>query len=275
MESAGVDLQVLSASPQLPNSMDEAGCVAASRFVNDQYADVIRKYPTSFRAFASLPLPHLDAAHAEMARCLDELGMIGVTSTTSVLGRALTEPHFAPLFEELDRREAVLFLHPVGNGACTPLIADHHATWMVGAPVEDTISVAHLIIAGIPLRYPGIRIINSHLGGAVPMLLQRMDNMYRWEAPETPELPSTSAKRMWYDTVAHGHVPALRCACESFGAGQLLLGTDFPAEAGNVFRRAVTYVAEAGLPAGEVDAILSTNAATVLGLAPPTTGTIQ
>ena len=74
------------------------------------------------------------------------------------------------------------------------------------------------------------------------MLLQRADDQYRWEAPDTPEPPSAAARRMWYDTVGHGHVPALRCAIDSLGAGRLLLGTDFPYENGDTFVRAVTYI---------------------------------
>jgi hypothetical protein len=122
----------------------------------------------------------------------------------------------------------------------------------VGAPVEDTISVMQLITRGIPSRYPDIKIINSHLGGALPMLLQRADNQYLWESPDTPELPSTAARRMWYDTVGHGHVPALRCAVDSFGADRLLLGTDFPYEAGDIFvrRRLHLRLGHTGRPGG-------------------------
>jgi aminocarboxymuconate-semialdehyde decarboxylase len=87
-------------------------------------------------------------------------------------------------------------LHPAGNSAGTPLIKDFSLTWMVGAPVEDTISVMQLITRGIPSRYPNIKIINSHLGSALPMLLQRADNQYQWEYPDTPELPSVAARRM-------------------------------------------------------------------------------
>ncbi len=78
---------------------------------------------------------------------------------TTVLGRALVEPDFEPLFAELNRRSAVLYLHPAGNNARSPLIGDYHLTWMVGAPVEDTISVMQLITHGIPTRYPDIKII--------------------------------------------------------------------------------------------------------------------
>ena len=104
-----------------------------------------------------------------------------------------------------------------------------------------------------------MKILNSHLGGALPMLIQRMDNQLPWEAPETPEKPSQAARRMWYDTVGHGHPPALRCAAETFGADRLVLGTDFPYETGAVFERAVSYITTV-LGPGNADRVLSANA---------------
>jgi predicted TIM-barrel fold metal-dependent hydrolase len=266
MDRAGVDMQVLSACPQLPYGEDGQKAVTAGRFVNDQYADLVQRHPDRFRAFAVLPMPHLQESLGEMGRALDELGMAGVAMNTTVLGRALVEPEYEPIFAELNRRNAVLYLHPAGNGACSPLIASYHLTWMVGAPVEDTISIMHLITHGIPTRYPDIKIINSHLGGALPMLLQRVDDQYRWEAPDTPELPSVVARRMWYDTVGHGHVPALRCAIDSFGADRLLLGTDFPYENGDIFVRAVDYIRDPQIDTAAARAILDQNASTLLGI---------
>ena len=242
MDRAGVQMQLLSACPQLPYGEDGKKATRAARFVNDQYAELVQRHPDRFRAFAALPMPHLEESIGEMSRALDELRMAGMAMNTTVLGRALVEPEYEPVFAELNSRGAVLYLHPAGNSACSPLIGNYHLTWMVGAPVEDTISVMHLITHGIPARYPDIKIINSHLGGALPMLLQRADDQYRWEAPDTPEPPSVAARRMWYDTVGHGHVPALQCAIDSLGADRLLLGTDFPYENGDIFVRAVDYI---------------------------------
>jgi len=134
-------------------------------------------------------MPHIEESRAELRRALDEPGMAGVAMNTSVPGHALVEPGYEPIFAELDSAGAVLYLHPAGNNACSPLIGDYHLTWMIGAPIEDTISVMQLITHGIPTGYPNIKIINSHLGGALPMLVQRADDQYRWEAPQTPEPP--------------------------------------------------------------------------------------
>jgi aminocarboxymuconate-semialdehyde decarboxylase len=270
MDRAGVDLQVLSASPQLPHGLDEAAAVDAARYVNDQYAELVARHPGRFAAFASLPLPHIEAAAAELARALDELGMAGVAMTTTILDQPLADSPAAQLFAELDRRGTVLYLHSAGNAACSPLISQYHGTWSIGAPIEDTISALHLIIRGIPSRFPRLKILNSHLGGALPMVLQRLDNQLPWEAPETPEKPSAAARRMWYDTVGHGHPPALRCAADSFGADRLVLGTDFPYENGAVFDRAVSYITTSGLPPGDANRILSANAEALLGLSGPT-----
>jgi predicted TIM-barrel fold metal-dependent hydrolase len=266
MDRAGVELQVLSTCPQSPYANDGQKAAEAARFVNDQYTGLVQRYPDRFRAFAALPMPHLEESLAEMGRALDELGMTGVALNTTVLNHALVEPGYEPIFAELNSRKAVLYLHPAGNGACSPLISDYHMTWMVGAPVEDTISVMQLITHGFPVRYPDIKFINSHLGGALPMLLQRADDQYSWEAPGTPEPPSTSARRMWYDTVGHGHVPALRCAIDSFGADRLLLGTDFPYENGDTFVRAIDYIHDPRIDASDARAILDQNAGALLGI---------
>ena len=82
MDRAGVDLQILSASPQLPHGRDEVAAIDAARYVNHQYAELVARHPDRFLAFASLPLPHIDTSLAELARALDDLGMAGVAMTT-------------------------------------------------------------------------------------------------------------------------------------------------------------------------------------------------
>ncbi|MFL6077500.1 MAG: amidohydrolase family protein [Mycobacteriales bacterium] len=268
MDSAGIDVQVLSATPASPHFANEAHAVEAARRVNDEYAALVREHPDRFLALASLPFPHPDAALAELARGLDDLGMVGAAITTSVLGRSLADPAFLPVYAELDRRGSVLFVHPAGSGAGSPLIGPD-MTWAVGAPIEDTVAVTHLILAGIPSRYPNLRIVATHLGGALPMVLERLDRQSAWEAPGTPEKPRVAARRMWYDTVAHDHVPALRAAVESLGADRLVLGTDFPYQSGEAFRQAVGYLERAGLPAEQVAGIRDATPAGLLGLTVP------
>ena len=268
-DKAGIDVQVLSVGSHVPYFPNEVDAVEAARLGNDRYNDICRRYGGRFAAFATVPLPHVQAAVAEVGRGLDTLGMVGVTVGCSVAGRPLDDPAFDPFFAELDRRAAVLFLHPVGVGG-GPGSADYGLPWMVGAPFEDTITVLRLVLSGLTSRYSRIRIIVPHLGGTLPFLLQRLDDHFermRLAGARTgiDHPPSTYVRRLWFDTV-NEHPAALRCACESFGASRLMLGTDFPYLAGPKFQRCVTYVQDAGLTEKEVAAILDQNAQALLGL---------
>ncbi|MFJ9817160.1 amidohydrolase family protein [Streptomyces sp. NPDC101151] len=256
---AGIEHQILSVSPQTPCFPERERAVHAARLANDLYAQVVAQWPTRFSAFAALPLPHMDAALEELTRALDELGLAGVGLTTSVLGRSLGDPAFIPLFEELDRRQAVLSLHPAGRDAGSPLIAANRMRWMVGAPMEDTVCAMHLMLEGIPRRFPRIRIVHAHLGGALPMLLPRADEHVPWEAPGLAEMPTVAARRMYYDTVAHGHRPAVRAAADSYGADRLVFGTDFPYQSGPQLVGAVACVTDALAPR-EAEAVLTAGA---------------
>ena len=247
MDRAGVKMMVLSAAPQLPYFENKQNAITAARFINDAYADIVRRHPDRFVAYAATPLPHVDASIEEMGRALDTLGMVGVTMGTSVLERSVADPVFDPFWEDLNRRDSILFFHPHGLGACSPLVKEYNLTWPIGAPIEDTVVVAHLIAKGIPSRYPRVRIIVPHLGGEISMLLQRLDNQTGMFLPKGSEMPSVTAKRFWYDTVSHGYVPALRCACDALGTDRIVLGSDYPYEVGDVYQRCVDYVRDVGL----------------------------
>jgi predicted TIM-barrel fold metal-dependent hydrolase len=211
-------------------------------------------------------LPHVDEALKELERALDQLKFVGATITTFVGAHSVADPAFAPFYEELNRRATVLYIHPSGNGIDSPFVIPYNLRWIIGAPMEGTVSIMHLIEAGIPQKYPKLKIVNSHLGGMIPMVFQRLDNISKWEHP-LPELPTITAKRMWYCSVGHGHPPALRAAVDSMGAERICLGTDFPYESGELFNHAIQYISESGLKPGDAEKILDRNAAYVLGLA--------
>jgi 6-methylsalicylate decarboxylase len=266
MDRAGVAMQILAVSPQAPHFADKAHAVTAARMANDMLAEAVTRYPKRFGAFAALPMPHVDEALKELDRALGSLRMAGVALTNSILGRSIADPAFNPLFEELNRRGSIVFLHPIGDAIQSPLVADHHLTWMIGAPFEDTVAVMHLIMHGVPARFPRMKIVNSHLGGAVSVLTKRLDSITTWEYPQMPERPSVAVRRMYYDTVDYGDVPALRAAVEALGADRIVLGSDFPYETGEAYDLCVKYIANAGLTAGEVAAIQGGTAAAMLGM---------
>ena len=265
MDRAKIDLQVLSLSYQLPYFTNQDHAVDAARFGNDLYAEIVREYPKRFAAFACTPLPHIQASADEMHRALDELGMVGVTTATSVMGRSIADPMFDGFFAELNRRKAVLFIHPAGVSAGSQLIEAYKLTWPIGAPLEDTTCLLQLLQARIPARFPDVKIILPHLGGFAPFLIVRLDQLRGLYFPPTEPPPSQLARHFWYDTV-NGHPPALRCACETFGAGRILLGTDYPFWRDAAFQLAADFVEQAGLPMDEVEHILGGTAEELLGL---------
>jgi 6-methylsalicylate decarboxylase len=266
MDSAGIAIQALSICPQAPQFEDKEHAVTAARKANDLYVEVVDKWPKRFVAYAAVPLPHVDESLKELERVLGQRGFVGATIPTSILDKSIADPAFMPFYEELNRRGSVLFVHPGGYGGYSPLIQDFHLTWMIGAPIEDTIAVAHLILRGIPQKYPKLKIINTHIGGALPMLMQRLDNLYTWENPSLSELPSITARRMWYDTVGHGYNPALKAGISSIGADRLVFGTDFPYEPGPLFKRSIDYISEVGLKKDEVEQILRARPMQLLGI---------
>jgi predicted TIM-barrel fold metal-dependent hydrolase len=267
MDDAGVALQVLSPAASPPYAEKEADAVAAARLINDSYAELAAKHPGRLAAFVSLPLPHIDASLAEMERGLDRLGMLGVSMTCSCFDRSTAEAEFEPLYAEMHRRGAVLNYHPIQNGICSPMINDYKFTVSVGASLEDTAIVLHLIARRVPERYPRVKYVVPHLGGLISMQLQRLDNQAPRQHPELPEPPSVTARRFYYDTVGHGSQAALLCAWKAFGADHLVAGSDYPVlMAFETYRQTFHYIRECGLPPEDVDRILNHNAQIVLGL---------
>jgi predicted TIM-barrel fold metal-dependent hydrolase len=267
MDEAQVQMQVLSPAASPPYAEKEADAVEAAQLINNAYTELATQYPGRLAAFVSLPLPHIDAALREMERGLDELGMLGVSMTCSCFDRSSAEAEFEPLYEEMNRRGAVLNYHPIQNGICSPMINDYRFTVSVGASLEDSAIVLHLIARQVPTRYPNIKYVVPHLGGIIPMLLQRLDNQAPSQHPNLPERPSVTARRLFYDTVGHGSQAALLCAWKAFGTDHLVAGSDYPVLLSfETYRQTFHYIREAGLPAEDVEQILHHNAQRLLDL---------
>jgi len=265
MDEAGVDLQVLSHGIMAPYLQSEHEAIEAARACNDGYAELAARYPDRFAALVSLPLPHVDAALRELQRGMDDLRMPGVAMNCSVFERSTAESEFEPLYAEMDRRGAMLFFHPIGSGICSPFITQYGLTGAAGTSMEDATIVLHLIVRQIPTRYPRIKIVISHLGGLIPMLLQRLDHQLTPAHPGLPEPPSVTARRLHYDTVGHGSHAALLCAWKAFGADRLVPGSDWPVLlAHESYRQTIHWVRDAGLPTEDVEQILQRTAPTLL-----------
>jgi aminocarboxymuconate-semialdehyde decarboxylase len=265
MDRSKVDMQILSVSGQLPYFAKENDAIDAARLANDIYARIVREYPKRFAAFACTPLPHVRASIEETRRALDDLGMVGVMAGTVVLGKSIADPAFDGLFAELNRRKAVLFIHPTGGSLGSELIESTNLVWPVGAPLEDTVCLLQFMQANFPSRFPDIKIIIPHLGGFAPFLAARLDQLQDHFLPARATAPSIQLRYFWYDTV-NGNPAALRCTKETLGADHLLFGTDYPFWRDDAFQLCVDYVGKAGLRASEVDSIFGGSAKKLLRL---------
>lgn len=268
MAQAGVGLQVLSpAGGRAPYTADREAAIAAARLVNDLTAQLVARYPRQFNAWVSLPLPHIEPSLQELCHGLDELGLIGITLHCSALDRSVAEEEFLPIYAELNRRRGIVFFHPCDNGIRSPLIMDYGLNGAVGTSLEDAAIVLHLIANRIPAQFPELTFIVPHLGGPIPMLLDRLDRQVSMQARGLPEPPSVTARRFYYDTVCHGSRAALTCAAMAFGADHLLPGSDFPILLDHEpYERTFSWIREAGLPVAEVEQILEKTAPAALRL---------
>lgn len=193
--------------------------------------------------------------------------MIGVNMHISALDRSVAEDEFLPIYEEVNRRHGVIFYHPCGNGICSPMVVDYGFGGAVGTSMEDTMIGCHLIAKKIPSKFPNITCIIPHLGGLIPMLLQRLDNQYSMAAHDLPEPPSVTARRFYYDTVGHGSPAALTCAWKAFGADHILPGSDYPVSLNfETYATTFSWIREAGLPAADVEQILERTGPSILKL---------
>jgi 6-methylsalicylate decarboxylase len=270
MDAAGVGLQVLSpAAGHAPYGTDADMAIEAARIGNDLIAEMVSRYPDRFKAFVSLPLPHIDASLRELRRGLDELGMIGVNIHCSVLERSSAEEEFEPIYAEINRRNGLIFYHPCGNGLCSPLIRDYGLSAAVGTSLEDTAIALHLIGRKLPAKYPNITHVIPHLGGPIAMLLERLDNQFSMERRGLPEPPSVTARRFYYDTVGHGSHAALLCAWKAYGANHIVPGSDFPVLVPfEGYARTFSWINDVdGIPAADKEQILEKTAPTILKLA--------
>jgi predicted TIM-barrel fold metal-dependent hydrolase len=265
MDAAGVEIQILSPHRQ-PYLPDEAECVQALHLLNDGYAELAARHPKRIRSYVMLPLPHIDASLREMARGLDQLGCVGVNMNISCLGRSIAEAEFEPIYAEMNRRGTILFVHPSVTGVCSPVINDWGFRASIGNSVEDAMFVAHMIARRIPSRYPTIRFIVPHLGGPIPMLLNRLDQQGVRDLGALAELPSVTARRFWYDTVCYGSKAAICCACEAFGVEKLVTGSDYPVlQEYESYTETFAFIGRLGLPAGDAEQILHHNAQALFG----------
>lgn len=200
-----------------------------ARECNEYSAALMRDHPDRFGAFAILPLPDVDAAIQELAYALDTLRLDGVTLPSSIGNRYLGDSDFDELIGELDRRAAVVFMHPY-----IPREAVRPRHILPGALVEfvfeTSLAVANLLFTGTLERCPQVRFILPHAGGTIPYVTLRLCLGQFWPGlqEQVPQGVVAYLQRFYYDTALSSAPYALRSLTELVDPSHILFATDYP-----------------------------------------------
>ncbi|MCX4854315.1 amidohydrolase [Streptomyces canus] len=229
MDRNGIETAMLSMSSPGVHFGDDKAARLLARRVNEYTAELTRDHPGRFGNFVSLPLPDVDASLEEIAFAYDELDADGVALLTHTHGVYLGDPRLEPVFAELDRRRAVVFLHPT-----SPVGWEQSALGRPRPMVEylfDTArTVTDMVMAGVLTRHPNIKVIVPHCGGAVPVLADRINEFMRLFVPaeKTPAQDAVQQLRgLYYDmagTAFPRQVPAL---AKLVDPDRVLFGSDY------------------------------------------------
>ncbi len=264
MDRVGIDVEVLSVSTPNVFFADEHRQPEVARALNDAYAELIARNPKRFKGFASIPMDSPDQALAELHRALDTLKLSGVILLSNIRGQPLTAPQYRPFFEEANRMKLCIFLHPMLPGNAEAF-REYVLGPLVGFPFDTTLAVARMCFDGMLRDLPDIRWIVGHLGGAIPYLMERLDNGHRDFAEcraKIDALPSTYLKRLYYDTVSFSPYN-LNMVRDLVGTDHMVMGSDYPHLLGSI-DRAVSTIEGLHIPETEKQRIFSGTALSIL-----------
>ncbi len=244
-----------------------ARAVELARLVNDAFARVVQENAGRYSALATLPLNDPAASVKELERAMDTLRLPGAMLFSNVNGVALANARFEPLYQAANAREAVLMIHPT-HPLGVEAMTEYWLMPLVGFPTDTTLAAAHLVFAGVPERYPRIRWILAHLGGAIPYLAERLDRGFAAfaECRQHIDRPPSEylRKHFWYDTV-NFDAGALELAIRFAGAGHVVAGSDYPHQIGSI-PKMKEAIGGLGIAAADKQRIFERNAKELLKL---------
>lgn len=235
LAKAGVDMQVLTLTTPGTHIETPERAAELARIVNDAFAEVVRERSERFTALATLPLNDPQASVKEFERVTGQLGFRGVMVFANVNGLPLSHEQFWPLYERANEREAVFYIHPT-SPAGVEAMNEHWLMPLVGFMFDTTLAAAQLVFSGVLERFPRIRWVLAHLGGAIPYLAERLDRgfaAFKECRRNITRPPSEQLKALYYDTV-NFDPKALQFAIDFAGVEHLLAGSDYPHQIGTL-----------------------------------------
>jgi 6-methylsalicylate decarboxylase len=263
MDAAGVAWSITSiTTPGVSFGSDELAR-RLSRECNEHAARLATDHPGRFGNFAILPWPNADASLREIEYSLDTLKADGIGMLTNYGDKWFGDPYFAPIFEELNRRKAVVYTHPTSANCCRNAMAGIPDT-AIEYGTDTSRAIVRTVFSGTSQKYPNIRFIFSHAGGTMPFLVERLVNLAKTPqyAPQFPKGFLNEAGKLFYDTAQASNPAAMSALRKVVPVSQIVFGTDYP------FRTSLDHVKnlrECGIfNAAEVRAIEHENPAKLL-----------
>lgn len=200
-----------------------------ARACNEYGARLVSDHPARFGLFAAIPLPEVDAALAEIAYAYDTLKTDGMALFTSYGDTWLGNPAFRPVMEELNRRKAVVTVHPTAADCCRNLAyAPGVGPGSIEYGTDTTRAIMGVTFSGDAVRFPDIRFIWSHAGGTVPFLAGRIEGAASGAKEALPNGFAAELKKFYYDIAGATNRGALASLLQVVAPTQIVFGTDFP-----------------------------------------------
>jgi 6-methylsalicylate decarboxylase len=260
MEKAGITTSIISPPTGFAERIAADKRVGTIKTVNDYGAGLVRDHKGKFLQLIYVPLPDVDASLKEIARGFDEMHVVGAGFATSYGDKYVSDPAFAPVFEELNRRKALCYFHPLAAACCTNLFPAYpEESNLLEIPYDTARAVMGLLLSGAFVKYRDIRWLFSHSGGAIPMFAGRFRRLTQTNdySKVAPNGIDAEFKRLYYETANANSPPTIAALLKYIPISQVMFGSDHPyvSDTDNM-----ADLKSCGVPQAEMNAILYGNA---------------
>lgn len=237
----------------------------ACQIQNEALTRLAQDNPDRVRALGTVPLQAPEQAARDLETWMKQEGFVGVVAGATVRGQFLGEDRFEPFWAAAEETGALVFVHPVTRGFGLPSFEAYYLWNAAGNPMETAATAAHMVMAGVMERHPGLKVLLSHGGGALLALRGRLRHAHSFQPQARARLresPADSIRRFYFDTITHD-ADLLRALIDFAGSDHVLLGSDYPFDMG--LERPVEAVRALGLAPEAEARILGGNAARLVG----------
>ncbi len=260
-DKAGVDFAVASISTPgvWPGDVEQSRQLA--RHGNEAAGQTVHDHPTRFGFFAPIPLPDTEGSLKEIDYAIGTLKADGINFLSNYQGKWLGDPAFTPVMEELNRRNAIVYVHPTFSPCCTTNMVTGLVAPNLEFPFDTTRTIVSLITSGTTTRFPNIRFIFAHGGGALSAIYGRIEGMNRMPVfkDKFPGGMHAELSKLYYDTASMNGEVTVPALLKIVPLSQVLLGSDYPLAGPpptNVMVQKAVAEFEAGHPSAKVKAAI-------------------